>query len=1134
MIPGAAVTQNGDAAQYTVTAPAFSLPEEGTYQVVVTITDSSAATPFLVNGTALAVIADAHLTAGTPVALTPNTGVLLSGAEAGTFTDANTGALASDFTGTIDWGDGTAPSTANISAETTAGTFDVLGTHAYAAPGAYTTTVVVADVGGSVVTLNGSVTVTDRPLTGIARDLTAVEGQDSGNVVLATVNDPDTLATVADLGATVNWGDPGGSTVPATVVLAGGTSTGTLFSVLGSHTYAEEGSYTFTVAVTTAGGATATFTPPTGTATVADAPLSLGLGAPVSGVAGITLPAGTVLATFTDSNPDAQASEYSGTITWGDGSGETTFTGASIVTTGTPPSGQTFAVVTTAALSHTYFAERSYPVGLTIEDMGGSETTAQTMAVIADAPLVPTAAANITTTAGMPLLAVSLATFTDPNPAVVAADFTALVDWGDGSPVSLGTISGATGGPFTVADGHTYTEEPLAPYTITVQVTDDGGNTGSTTLDATVGDAALTAATGLSIGAVEGQPFQNDPLATFTDANPLGSAGDFTATINWGDGATSPGTLVELGRNTAGANYMVLGSHVYAQAGAYLLGVTVTDVGGVTTSPSPLTATATVADAPLSSSGASISGTEGLALTAQVAIFTDADPRGLANDYQATIDWGDGTGATAGTVSLDTASSTTFLVTGTHTYDQEGNAPLTVTIRDIEGGATTVAIGTAAIADAPPTAAATQPAVMTTEGTPFAGAVATFSAINGTDVKPIGDFTATIDWGDGSAPTEGTIVASDTPGIYQVTGNHTYSDSGVNIGGTPSIPAGTFALSVLVHDDGGGALTIANTATVKDVAIALAGQLNPASDSGISQSDAITNDAQPNFFGTSEPFSQISLLAEPASGGPPVLVGQTEADGSGDWTITSSVLADGSYVITARAIDAFHQTTATTQILPNASQGPLTIDTAGPWVAAVRFYRLNGEIDVTFQGSGSGLDQAQVSNAADYLLTGPHTRRGTYRVNFSSQTASGPTGPDTVVLVINNGRPLRAGIYTFTVISGAGARGVRDVAGNALDGEYYGTFPSGNQSPGGNFLAGLDTAHHLILAPQIVIAESSPSPLARRPRSGVAVLVSKPAIAIHVLPSQRHALHDRALARLFGERSPLSGQDSPIRSPRIR
>jgi hypothetical protein len=58
----------------------------------------------------------------------------------------------------------------------------------------------------------------------------------------------------------------------------------------------------------------------------------------------------------------------------------------------------------------------------------------------------------------------------------------------------------------------------------------------------------------------------------------------------------------------------------------------------------------------------------------------------------------------------------------------------------------------------------------------------------------------------------------------------------------------------------------------------------------------------------------------------------------------------------------------------------------------------------------------------------------------------------------------------FTVRSG----GVRDIAGNALDGEFYGFFPSGNNVPGGDFVARLDAIHRLILPAQTVVGTASP------------------------------------------------------------
>ena len=71
--------------------------------------------------------------------------------------------------------------------------------------------------------------------------------------------------------------------------------------------------------------------------------------------------------------------------------------------------------------------------------------------------------------------------------------------------------------------------------------------------------------------------------------------GDFTATIDWGDNSTSPGTV-----SYSGGVYTVAGSHTYADEGSYALSISVVDDGGSTTT---ISGTATVADAVLSASG---------------------------------------------------------------------------------------------------------------------------------------------------------------------------------------------------------------------------------------------------------------------------------------------------------------------------------------------------------------------------------------------------------------------------------------------------------------------------------------------------------------------------------------------------
>src|SRR5262249_44529650 len=73
----------------------------------------------------------------------------------------------------------------------------------------------------------------------------------------------------------------------------------------------------------------------------------------------------------------------------------------------------------------------------------------------------------------------------------------------------------------------------------------------------TVNPAPLSA-TGVNFSATAGAPFSGT-VATFTNADPYGSAASYTATISWGDGSTSTGTV-----SGTGSTLTVTGSHTYA------------------------------------------------------------------------------------------------------------------------------------------------------------------------------------------------------------------------------------------------------------------------------------------------------------------------------------------------------------------------------------------------------------------------------------------------------------------------------------------------------------------------------------------------------------------------------------------
>jgi hypothetical protein len=230
----------------------------------------------------------------------------------------------------------------------------------------------------------------------------------------------------------------------------------------------------------------------------------------------------------------------------------------------------------------------SNPYSLRWSDGGGfcerANSTANTFTgcnfcidlAISDQAIAATAT-NFSATEGKPF-AVTVATFTDTDTNATAADYSATISWGDGSS-STGTVTGGSGS-FSVSAGHTYSEEGTDQVTVTVTDVDNASNSAAARSTATVADAALAASAACS--ATFSRSFSGT-TATFVDgASPSGTLSDFSASINWGDGTTSAGTITLVGAGS----YAVSGSHTYSSTGLFIIATTVNDVGGMTASAS--------------------------------------------------------------------------------------------------------------------------------------------------------------------------------------------------------------------------------------------------------------------------------------------------------------------------------------------------------------------------------------------------------------------------------------------------------------------------------------------------------------------------------------------------------------------
>jgi hypothetical protein len=1152
--PGTVV---GAAGSYSVTG-SHAYADEGTHNVVTTFSENSDP-GFTISITSTATVTEADTFTGGAIVIPP-AGLVEGQSYSGPVATVNNlgfpGNPASDFTASINWGDGTITPGVITGGS---GTFTISGAHSFAEEGTTPISVTIADVapGTATDTITSTLTILDAPLTASPVAVHGTQGAPLTNVDVATFTDADPLGTVTDYIATIDWGD--GTPVTAGTIVEDAAGT---FHVQGSHTYAEEKATPYSIAVSiTDNGNGRTVNDPTNSkaattspATIVQSPL-LPVSNAIVATEGTAIPAGTVLASFTDTGGAGPVGDYTATLNWGDGSGPHP---AVVVA-----SGVNFLVE--SGVAFTYHEEGIFALTITVTDsdagnVGAVPTTAMTTntATVADAALTasPTQP-TITTVAEGEHFTGAVASFTDGNSFATAADFAATIDWGDGSPTSLGTISQIGGvGAFFVNGTHTYKQE--GTFTITVLITDDGGSRVTTTDTITVGDPPLTGSAAVPVHAVEGHPTGDVTVATFIDPDPNSTAHDWNAVIHWGDGTPDEvGTLVLAGGDpiSGGNIFKVVGNHTYAEESPLAPGsptVTITDVDTAANTPVVVPLTVTVVDAPLSGQGASIQAIEGIPTVATTLLgtFTDSNPGATIADYttgagSVVVNWGDGSApetlAAANLTASGSPNGVVFSIEASHTYAEEGNFQVTITVTDL-GGAVAILHGHAHVADAALTAAPVQPTVNATEATifpvPVFGKPATLGAVGTfTDANPgatTDDFRAVIAWGDGTPWTVGTVSFNAGTGVFTVSGDHTYADAGVNGG------VGTYSITVFVNDVGGSKLTITNTANVADNPIVLTGALNPASDSGVSFTDAVTNVRQPNFKGTSEPFSHVVLFETPTTGGPAVQIGQTQAGSDGKWSITSIVpLLDGSYTITATATDQFNvtKTAAPVVITPN-----LTIDTIGPRITGLVFNRLNGEVDYTINDERSGVRVATLLDSANYNLTKVHGARiGKFLVTNVTVTPGAKPGSLNVAVQFNGGQIIHGGFYLFTIRdSTRGPSTVQDIAGNSLDGEFYGTFPSGNNIVGGDFVAEIDAIHNKVFAPQTIVGTAN---AANNGVGGLPVGAVHSGVFTHVIPRgsgpvftadppKNHAVHQAKVVAIH--KTPAVHQATVVAVPKNR
>src|SRR5262249_53125241 len=140
----------------------------------------------------------------------------------------------SEFMTSINWGDG------HQSAGTLVGSgggYDVTGTHTYQENGSYQIIVQIIDLGGSRLTATASASITEAAIVGTPARVPGTEAASLNNVTAATFTHGSGVESPSGFSAVIDWGD---GSAPSTGTIS---ISGNVYSVLGTHTYADERNY---------------------------------------------------------------------------------------------------------------------------------------------------------------------------------------------------------------------------------------------------------------------------------------------------------------------------------------------------------------------------------------------------------------------------------------------------------------------------------------------------------------------------------------------------------------------------------------------------------------------------------------------------------------------------------------------------------------------------------------------------------------------------------------------------------------------------------------------------------------------------------------------------------------------------
>lgn len=301
-----------------------------------------------------------------------------------------------------------------------------------------------------------------------------------------------------------------------------------------------------------------------------------------------------------------------------------------------------------------------------------------------------------------------------------------------------------------------------------------------------------------------------------------------------------------------------------------------------------------------------------------------ASDTGISNSDNVTSDTTptfNGTAEANSTVTLYDTDGTTVL--GTTTADSSGN--WTITASTLAGGSHTLTVKAKdAAGNESGASSSLSVTIDTTAPNAPTGLDVLASSDSGTSNTDniTSNNTPTVS-GAGAEPGS-TVTLYDTNGTT-VLGTATADSSGNWSVTTSALADGTHTLTAKVTDTAGnvGAASSSLTVTIDSTAPGASGTpvLASGSDSGASNADNITSDTTPTITGSgAEAGATVTLYDTDGS----TVLGTATADGSGNWSITSSTLSEGAHTLTTKVTDTAGNTSVASASLA------ITFDTTAP------------------------------------------------------------------------------------------------------------------------------------------------------------------------------------------------------------